>query len=304
MPNENISIYHRYSKTMMPEMVMAGRWIRLMYSTKLGRLLEFFLSITSIPSKLVGKFYNSKMSCKKIAPFIKKYNINEQEFRLGSIRGKIFSESFSSFNEFFTREFQSDRRPFIQDTKYLSAPAEGRYFATESIHDILQFPVKGEFLRIHDLLPIPEAEMFIQGPLVIARLCPVDYHRYHYPDDGNTLKSYQRIGRYHSVNPMALKAKPNIFIKNERRISILETKHFGHIAFIEVGALFVGTIEQKHDERNSFMRGDLKGQFLFGGSTVILVGEKDRWIPSEDILEKSYNGIETFIKLGDAIATR
>jgi phosphatidylserine decarboxylase len=140
------------------------------------------------------------------------------------------------------------------------------------------------------------------GPLLLARLCPVDYHRYHYPDDGKTLNSYTVHGDYHSVNPLALKYRQDILIKNERRVSIVETKKFGKLAIVEVGATCVGKIIQSHDESKDFKRGDQKGYFLFGGSTVIVYGEPGKWKPSSDILKNTELGLETYIHLGDEVA--
>jgi phosphatidylserine decarboxylase len=170
----------------------------------------------------------------------------------------------------------------------------------------LRFPVKGTFLRPLDFLGDEHewTELFDRGPMLIARLCPVDYHRYHYPDDGKTIVSYSKSGPLHSVSPFALRQYPETFIKNERRISILDTKHFGKIAYIEIGALMVGKIIQTHDESLAYQRGQQKGYFLFGGSTVVIIGQYKLWQPSEDILNHSYNGIETYSKLGDIVALR
>ena len=299
----NVVFYNRYTKNIENESVMAGSAIDKMYSTKWGKTLEWILASSSLPSKIVGEYYQSGFSKKHIKPFIEKFHIKTKDFRFGNVRAKEFHDSFKSFDDFFTRDLVTSARSFTQDKKLMPAFAEGRYFATESIHDILKFPVKGNYLRVTDLLPIPEAPWFEQGPMLIARLCPVDYHRYHYPDDGTTHAAYRRFGKYHSVNPMALSSRPYCFIRNEKRISILHTENFGYLAFIEVGALFVGAIEQTHKETQPFKRGDLKGMFHFGGSTVIVIGEKNRWTPMADLLEQSYNGLETYVRLGDAVAT-
>ena len=147
------------------------------------------------------------------------------------------------------------------------------------------------------------AETFSEGPLVVARLCPVDYHRYHYPDDGLVLESYRVPGILHSVNPIALKQKSEIFLKNERQVSILETKNFGKLAYIEVGATCVGKIIQSSKSKN-FSRGEEKGYFLFGGSTVILLGEKGAWTPSQDILDWTLKGTEVYLKLGQEMGRK
>jgi len=300
--NSQIVFYNRYTKNKEVEKVMGDTFIFWLYNSFLGRIVEKFLSSWSLPSKVMGFYYSSKLSRKIIKKFINDFSIDETKFRRGSLREKDFADSFSSFNEFFTRDFIYDSRTFVIEKNLMPAPAEGRYFATESLHEVLKFPVKGTYLNVEELLSISEYEHFIRGPLLIARLCPVDYHKYHYPDDGNVIKSYMKFGNLHSVNPIALKQNPKIFLRNERRISILETKNFGKLAYIEVGALGVGAIEQIHNEKTSFARGEIKGQFLFGGSTVMIIGEKGRWSPSDDLLDQSYNGFETFIKLGDTVA--
>jgi phosphatidylserine decarboxylase len=249
---------------------------------------------------------------RRIVPsFIKKYGITISEFSPGTLKKKKSAitdivDSYPSFNQFFIREFKKGKRSWPVDQNLMGAFAEGRYFGTEEIHDSLRFPVKGHHLRPLDLLGDEHewTELFDRGPMLIARLCPTDYHRYHYPDDGKTLVSYSKSGPLHSVSPRALQTYPATFIKNERRISILETKNFGKLAYIEVGALMVGKIIQSHDEQQPFNLGAEKGYFMFGGSTVILLGQYKAWQPSEDILDHSYNGIETFVKLGDAVGIR
>ena len=140
--------------------------------------------------------------------------------------------------------------------------------------------------------------------LFIARLCPVDYHRFHFPDDGHYLDLYRIPGRLHSVNPMALKAKGDILITNERHVSILQLKHFGKMAFIEVGATCVGRIVQLSPNDREFKRGDEKGMFLFGGSTVIGIGQPGAWELAPNILEHTNNRIESYLRLGHCIGTR
>jgi phosphatidylserine decarboxylase len=139
---------------------------------------------------------------------------------------------------------------------------------------------------------------------VSARLCPVDYHRYHYPDSGQTLDSYSLHGKLHSVSPIALHAKPDVLITNERRVAILQTEHFGKIAYVEIGALNVGRIVQSHSEATAFKRGQEKGYFLFGGSSAVILGEPGRWKLDPAMLERSLQGIETWVALGTPLAER
>lgn len=237
----------------------------------------------------------------KVPGFVKNFNINMDEYEPGSLDVSNQSLSYKNFNEFFIRKFKPGVRSFVEGNS-LPACSEARYFGYESVGEDTVVPVKGKFLSEDKILDNEEiAKDFKGGPLLIARLCPVDYHRYHYIDDGNTIESYQIPGQFHSVNPAALKAKSDIFLQNERRVSILGTKNFGKIAYVEVGAVMVGKIVQSHDERKDYKRGDEKGYFLFGGSTVILIGQPGKWKPSDDILSNTKKGIETYIHLGDEI---
>jgi phosphatidylserine decarboxylase len=144
------------------------------------------------------------------------------------------------------------------------------------------------------------ARSFQGGSLLIARLCPLDYHRFHYPDDGRTWDSYRVHGALHSVNPLALKFRSDIFFTNERQISLLDTRNFGRIAYIEVGALCVGKIVQSHFQPE-FKRGDEKGYFLFGASTVIVMGQAGAWKPAQDLLEQTAKKRETLVRLGEPL---
>ena len=144
------------------------------------------------------------------------------------------------------------------------------------------------------------ARDFEGGPLLIARLCPLDYHRFHFPDDGRTRESYQVHGRLHSVNPLALKYRSEIFFTNERHVSCLETRHLGRLAYIEVGALAVGKIHQTHLQPE-FHRGDEKGYFLFGASTVIVLGQPGAWKPAQDLLDQTALKRETLVRLGEPL---
>lgn len=303
MSKNQIYYYNRAIKKKEMELVYGDGAIKFIYSHPLGKI--FSRAVASKPlTQFYGSYQDLKVSRKKVPPFVKKFNIDLNEYKAGSVKSDKKEESYKSFNEFFIREFEDGQRNFIQDSDKMPAFCEARYFGYGQMNDIVKVPVKGKFLNANDLLGNSKwGETFKEGPLLIARLCPVDYHRYHYPLDGKTIDSFQISGQYHSVNPLALKVRENIFLVNERRASVLETKDFGKIAYIEVGAAMVGKIIQSHDESQSFKRGDEKGYFLFGGSTVIVLGEKGKWKPSEDILENTREGVETYLKLGDEIAS-
>ena len=299
--SKEIQYFNRSTNKVETEKVYGDYFVKLLYESNSGRMLAPIFA-SKILSKIYGTIQSSMLTQVKVPKFVENFNIDMSEYKKGSVEVDNQNLSYKSFNEFFIREFKSGKRKFIQDPLQMPAPCEARYFGYEAIDENVAVPVKGKYLKADALLgDIDKAAPFIGGPLVIARLCPVDYHRYHYPDSGKTIDAYPIHGEFHSVNPVALKNKPDIFIENERRVAILDTINFGKIAYIEVGAAMVGKIIQSHDESKSFRRGQEKGYFLFGGSTVIILGEKRRWAPSKDMIENTLNGMETYIKLGDEI---
>jgi hypothetical protein len=98
--------------------------------------------------------------------------------------------------------------------------------------------------------------------------------------------------------------KQDILFRNERQINILETRNFGRLAFVEVGALSVGRIVQLHALDSPFQRGEEKSVFRFGGSAIVVFGEPGIWRPSDDLLEHTKEGIETLVRLGEPVGRR
>ena len=275
--------------------------IKLLYNNGVGKIFAPVFANKYL-SKLYGSIQNNMLTQLKVPKFVANFNIDLEEYEPGSLQVENQALSYKNFNEFFIRAFRKGKRKIVQDKNLLAAPAEARYFAYDKITPDLTVPVKGKYLTAEGILQQEKwIETFKNGPLMIARLCPVDYHRYHYPDSGQTLDHYTIHGQFHSVNPLALKSRGDILIANERRVAILETENFGKLAYIEVGAAMVGKIVQSHPENESFTKGSEKGHFLFGGSTVILMGEEGRWRPSDDMLENTKKGVETYIKLGDTV---
>jgi len=301
MSGKEITYFNRATQTIETELVYGDNAIKFIYDNSIGKL--FAPIVASKPmSQLYGWYQDWAVTGNKVPPFVKKFDIDLSIYKPGSVSNTNKERSYKNFNEFFIREFEDNQRSFISDEQKMPAFCEARYFGHSEINTDVEIPVKGKLLGAKDLLGDSKwSSAFEGGPLLVARLCPVDYHRYHYPLAGETLDSFPIKGRYHSVNPLALAAKPEIFIINERRASILETERFGKLAYIEVGAAMVGKIVQSHDESTPHNCGDEKGYFLFGGSTVILLGEKGKWAPSEDILSNTKKGIETYLHLGDEV---
>ena len=245
----------------------------------------------------MGWFADRPSSVNRIQKTIDSLHINMNDF-------EVPEGGFQSFNEFFTRHVKPEARAFPAERNLLGSPADCRLFAWQNLQNDLCVPVKGDHFTVAQLLGPNHAEladMFTDGSLCVCRLCPADYHRFHFPDDGRFVASWPVKGKYNSVNPLALNQNLNVFATNYREVSFLDFANFGQTLFIEVGAFAVASITQSTDGP-VFMRGEEKGYFSFGGSTIIMVFQKGHVFFDDDILAHTAENIETLVKAGEPIA--
>ncbi|KGN00865.1 phosphatidylserine decarboxylase [Clostridium novyi A str. 4570] len=293
-----IKVFNRKEKIYDIEKVAGDNYLKWIYSSPVGlNFLELMVK-KKFFSKLYGKYCDSKHSAKKVSKFIDDFNINEKEFTLKK-------SDFKSFNDFFYRKLNNDARPIINDENILISPADGRLFAYENIdiHNLIQ--VKGLTYSLDELLKNTElAEKYIGGTCLLFRLAPVDYHRFHFIDDGVCEEAVKISGSYYSVNPIALEKVPKLFCENKREYSIFHSKHFGDVLYVDVGATCVGSIIQTYTPNEDVIKGDEKGYFKFGGSTIILFFEKDKIIVDKDIIEQTQKGFECKVLMGEKIGTK
>jgi len=289
-----LTYWDRYQNEIKEDRVYADTFIRFCYEHRVGKvLLDYFFSKRQ-SNILYGLYKNSHFSIKQIQKDIHDYDVDMELFK---------SAPFKSYSDFFLREFKDGKRPFPKDDNKMGAFCEGRYIGFSEITADHKYPVKGAYLTANALLGDQElTSEFYGGPIIISRLCPIDYHHFHFPDKGSVIKRYRIGGELHSVNVLALKNKGDIFMNNEREVTIIQTENFGKMAYIEVGAMCVGKIVQEDPTLTQFEKGQLKGHFEFGASTVIILGERGKWSPSKDILIHSIENRESFIQLGDEIA--
>lgn len=292
----SIYYWNRRTARVEKEQVYGDRVIQWIYGTTPGQILADRVLSKAFLSRIYGMYQSSGLSKRKIQPFIQEFKIPMEDFQPGP---------YPTFNDFFIRPFRAGARPVTHLQNEMPAFAEARYLGFEKITADQKFPVKGSQMSASALMGNEKlAKPFQGGPLLLARLCPTDYHRFHFPDTGTPQESYAVHGDLHSVNPLALRAKGDILMSNERNISILETQNFGKLAYIEVGATCVGKIVQSHPQKDPFVRGDEKGYFLFGGSTVIVLGEPGAWKPDADLLEQTSLKRETLVRLGECVASK
>jgi phosphatidylserine decarboxylase len=235
---------------------------------------------------------SSPRSKKKIAPFVAKHGIDLNEY--------IQPESgYQSFNDFFYRHIKPSSRA-IQEG--VVSPADGRVLAFNTLKDTQQFFIKGsEFDLSSFLCDDPLVKKYQEGGMMIVRLAPVDYHRFHFPVTGEVSKSKVIKGFYYSVSPLALRRKMEIFCQNQRQYCIQKSDVYGDVLVCDVGATLTGGIIQTYKEDTVVEKGSEKGYFAFGGSTLILLFEKGKIQFSEDLVKNTKDGFETFLKMGERI---
>jgi phosphatidylserine decarboxylase len=266
------------------------------YESEPRRSVTQWIKSQPLYDRLYAAYQDTRWSAREIEPFIRKYHIDMSEFE---------PVQYRSFAEFFDRRFRPGARKFPPAPKQMGAFAEARYLAWHTLAADQQFPIKGHSLSAEHILGNAErARPFIGGPVFLVRLAPVDYHRVHYCDDGITLDQDRLGRRLWTVNQHALRSKQDILFSNERNINILGTHNFGRLGFVEIGALSVGRIIQTHPLDKPFERGQEKSVFRFGGSAIAVFGEQGKWRPSEDIVSRTREGVETLVRLGETIGMR
>lgn len=266
--------------------------LEFLYGSFYGRLILKILTKPFV-SKIVGSYMNSKRSCKMIDGFVAKQDIDMSQFE---------EREFNSYNDFFTRKIKPGKRKIDFDENALISPCDSKLSAYH-IDDDSIFCIKNSYYSVSDILGGNEkAKEFSGGICLIFRLAVDDYHRYCYFDSGEKGDNFFIKGELHTVKPIALN-KFNIYKRNCREYSFLQTDNFGEAAQIEVGAMMVGKIKNLHRE-HKFKRGEEKGMFEFGGSTIVLLLKKDKAVIDSDIILNTQNGIETAVKFGEKIGRK
>lgn len=268
---------------------MQDRLLEWMYTHRMGQAMLRLLICPSV-SRIGGKLLESGISRFMIEPFIKSHSINMKEYE---------EEEYRSYNDFFKRKLKPDARSISMNPEDFISPCDSR-LSVYRISGQEQFQVKHAEYTLKSLLRDKKlASKYAGGYIWIFRLCVEDYHHYIYVDNGRELLRRRISGAFHTVNPAAGDRVP-IYKENTREYSIVKTENFGEVIQMEVGAMLVGRIENRR-KQECVKRGQEKGNFAFGGSTVILVTREGRVRPDEDILGNSGKGIETKVKLGERV---
>jgi len=289
---EPIQYYNRHTRRIETEQVYGEGFLRWAYGNPIGKVALHALVKRRIFSEWYGRRMNTQASAARIAPFIKSYELDPADFADAP-------DSYASFNEFFYRRLKPEARPVCDDPAAVVFPADGRHLGFQRASDIEAVFVKGQRFDLAKLLGDADlAGRFANGSLVLSRLCPVDYHRFHFPVAGTPSEARIIPGPLFSVSPIALREKLEYLWTNKRAVTLLDAGHFGTVAIIEIGATCVGSIHQTFAPGQPVKKCDEKGFFAFGGSSTITLFEPDRVHLAQDLLEHSDRHTELYARVG------
>jgi len=291
-----IRYFNRHSGQAETEQVYGEGFLRFSYENPLGALPLHVMVKRAGFSKWYGKRMDDPATKAKVVPFVEKYRLDPAEFA-DSL------ESYGSFNEFFYRKLKPAARPIADSSAVF--PADGRHLGFQKASAIAGAFVKGQKFDLGKLLGDDSlAAKYADGSLVLSRLCPVDYHRFHFPAAGTPGEVRLINGDLFSVSPIALRRRLSYLWENKRTVTRLETEDIGTALLLEIGATCVGTIQQTFTPGKAVQKGDEKGYFAFGGSSTITIFEPGAVQLAADLTEWSAKQTELYAKVGTAMAER
>ncbi|MEM7379664.1 MAG: phosphatidylserine decarboxylase [Bacteroidota bacterium] len=238
-----------------------------------------------------GAYMDSSASTEIISTWLDNPNLNNEEF--------VMPEGgFKSFNDFFIRDLKPGARPItaIDDNSVLVSPADG---VVNMINNDLSLDTKlptkgGMVLSLPELLDNSKyCKNFVGGTAMAVFLLPTNYHHFHAPISGTMVESRQNAGDRLFGMPdildmindgnVAYNKDYSVFQDFRHGYYIIKTKKYGHIAMIPIGLQTIGSVVFEEEFKDihpdspvTVYKGDKLGHFAYGGSTVLLLFEKDR----------------------------
>jgi phosphatidylserine decarboxylase len=305
MAAEPVQYWHRAKKTVETERIYGERWLRFVYENPAGRLALALLVRRTIFTQYYGWRMNRPFSVNKVLPFIVEFGIDVDEFAKSAF-------AYKTFNEFFYRALKPAARPIAPGDGVAALPADGRHLVVPDLAVADGFYVKGMQFSLAELfgeahLPAAQQELamrFAGGAMLISRLAPPDYHRFHFPVSGQVGEAHSIPGWLYSVHPVALRRNLRFLIENRRLVTQLDSPAFGPVAMVEIGATCVGRIRQTYTPGRNVEKGEEKGLFSYGGSCVITVFGPGRIRFDDDLRDQSAQRRETYAKMGERLGVR
>jgi phosphatidylserine decarboxylase len=291
----SIKYVDRRSGALLDEPIFASRFLNWSYNSPAGRLATDYLFRHRIISRFYGWLHDQPWSKRKIRPFAAAMGVN-----LGECRQPV--EEFPSFNAFFTREIDLAHRSIHRDPLVCSAPADGKCLAFQTVDRQHSFEIKHSLFTLPRLLADKTlAQRYSGGSALVQRLHLSDYHHFHFPDSGTPQSARAISGGLYAVSPYSRRRPVPFYTENYRMLTLFASDHFGLVALVEIGAFTVGSIQQRYRANAPVAKGEKKGFFELGGSTIVLLFEPNAVRLDRDLCDKTAEGLETYVRLGDSI---
>ncbi len=289
---EAIKYIDRDTGKTLTEKTPAAFWLNWLYVNPVGELSLEALIKRKIVSEWYGRQMDKPSSAKKIPGFVKQYNI---DLSIAEDTG------FHTFNEFFIRKLKPEARLVDTNSMVTVSPADGKILVWSNISE-QDFVVKGVKFNLKSFIQNDSLALtYNDGSMMLFRLCPSDYHRFHFPVSGKIIETKKIAGDYYSVSPLAIKKRARIFCSNKREWTLIKTERFGNVLMSEVGATMVGSIVQTY-YGDTAVKGMEKGYFKFGGSSIVLLFQRGSIKIDDDLLKNSSLNMETSVHYGEHVA--
>lgn len=296
MADDPITYFNRSTGRLEQEQIYGEAPLRFAYQNPAGRAALELIVKRALFSRWYGWRMDKPASRARVEPFIAQYGLDPAEFADAP-------ESYASFNEFFCRKLKPGARPVAADPAAVVFPADGRHLGFQNVAETPGVFVKGQRFDIPALLGSAElGARYRQGTLVLSRLCPVDYHRFHFPCAGTPGTPRLINGPLYSVSPIALRRRLAYLWENKRVITELVTPGLGTVLLIEIGATNVGSIIQTMTPGSPVAKGEEKGCFKFGGSSTITLFEPGKVKLAADLIAHSTEQRELYARMGEEMA--
>ena len=269
------------------ERIVAERWMRLIYENPIGRASMLWWVKRKAVSRIYGLYCRTRFSARKIPKFIKENDIDMTGC----------DPYYKNFAQFFSRE-RADIT-FPESPQTLGSPCEGMVSVSTDITPEKMIAAKGADFSLAELFgDTALAETYRGGTMLRIRLTPTNYHRMHFFDDGVVTSEKFLKGDLYSVNPLAVDRVRRLYCRNKRALVNFQSKNFGDVAMVEVGATFVGSIVHCFDVGQQVSRGQQASFFLPGGSLVLIFFKKGAFVPHKELVAQTSAGYETMATIG------
>lgn len=282
-----MKVYDRHLHTYINTSEKGDDQLKFLYETKLGRTI-LKVAIAPTFSKIVAKYKKSTISSFEIKSFIKNARIKLEEYE---------NQDFKSINDVFTRKKKPEFLNIDTNKNNFIAPADSK-LTVYKISEVETVRIKGVDYTINELLNDDLKDKFKNGYCLVFRLSISDYHRYCYVDNATILKRKSIPGVLNTVRPIISKCA--VYRMNKRKWELMKTENFGEVVQMEVGAMFVGEIN--NSGKDVVKKGEEKGHFSIGGSTVVVLVNDIKI--DDDIMKWSGEGVESVVRYGERIGVK